>query len=69
MGICILFGPIFFILHTFCYEKSAVKLHMKTGMAFYKPCPQKKSEIDESTQDTKVDLRERHPVNSKNLIY
>lgn len=67
MGLCMLFGPIFFILHTFCYEKSAVKLHLKTGLSFYKPCPQKQSEVDESNKDTKVDLRAKHPVCIVNL--
>jgi hypothetical protein len=68
LGICILFGPIFFILHTFCYEKTAVKLHMKTGLGFYKPCPQKKSEVDEQSHDTKTDLRSRHPVSTSTLF-
>lgn len=61
MGLSMLFGPILFVCHTFCYEKTSIKMFTKTGMTFYKPCPQKKSEVVE-TDSTKVDLRARHPV-------
>jgi hypothetical protein len=60
-----LFGPILFVLHTYCYETTAVKLFTKTGMTFYKPCPRKKGEVHE--EEAKVDLRKKHPVIYFNL--
>uniref|UniRef100_A0AC35EZ89 Uncharacterized protein n=1 Tax=Panagrolaimus sp. PS1159 TaxID=55785 RepID=A0AC35EZ89_9BILA len=33
------FGPIIFICHTFCYQKTATKLWNKTHFSPYKPCP------------------------------
>ena len=60
MGLSILFGPILFVLHTFCYEPSSIKLFAKTNFTFYKPCPAKQVEVKE--EDAKVDLRQKHPV-------
>ncbi|KAI6236159.1 hypothetical protein M3Y95_00128000 [Aphelenchoides besseyi] len=41
---CVLFGPLVFVLHTYCYRKTARTL-WRTRICFYKPCPQKQLEI------------------------
>ncbi|KAI6236864.1 hypothetical protein M3Y95_00203900 [Aphelenchoides besseyi] len=61
LGVCILFGPLIFILHTYCYEKGSIRLFAKTGLNFYKPCQLKKN-VTVENETSKVDLRTKHPL-------
>ncbi|KAI6186755.1 hypothetical protein M3Y98_00167000 [Aphelenchoides besseyi] len=61
LGVCILFGPLIFILHTYCYEKGSIRLFAKTGLNFYKPCQLKKN-VTVENEASKVDLRTKHPL-------
>lgn len=63
LGLAVLFGPILFVFHTYCYEKTCQRLYAATGFGFYKPCPTKKGDPNH-VEDVKekVDLRKKNPV-------
>ena len=42
LALCLILGPLIFIIHTFCYIETATKLWEKTSLSIYKPCPRKK---------------------------
>ncbi|CAD5225183.1 unnamed protein product [Bursaphelenchus okinawaensis] len=63
LGLCIIFGPMIFVLHTYCYEKSCRRLFETTGFTFYKPCPTKKGDPNHVEQVIeKVDLRKKNAL-------
>ncbi|KAI6183316.1 hypothetical protein M3Y97_00476400 [Aphelenchoides bicaudatus] len=37
-GICVIYGFMFFVLHTYCYEETAEKMYKWSHLCFYKPC-------------------------------
>lgn len=39
VGLCAVFGPMVFFLHTFCYTRSATAL-WRTRLCCYRPCPE-----------------------------
>jgi len=63
VSLCILFGPLLFIFHTYCYEQVAVPVYARTSLIFYRPCkPTEKGGKVNAAVEEKVDLRQRHPL-------
>ncbi|CAD5231553.1 unnamed protein product [Bursaphelenchus xylophilus] len=63
LGLCVIFGPMLFVFHTYCYEKSCRRLFETTGFTFYKPCPTKKGDPNHVEKVVeKTDLREKKPL-------
>ena len=69
LALCLTFGPLILIFHTFCYEKIAARLFARFGLSVYKPCApsRRKGEAKMAVvhDSPKVDLRKKHPVSCK----
>ncbi|KAH7730455.1 Protein R12H7.4 [Aphelenchoides avenae] len=51
--LCLVYGPMIFVLHTYCYVGTSTAIFNSLGLGFYKPCPMKKGASGSGSGDGK----------------